>query len=55
MASAIKTPWLFKLGAASMLTLVGLGARYGHRGRLDEDATSLFNKAQLYHLNNSTS
>jgi hypothetical protein len=36
-----------------MIALIGLGARYGHAGRLDQDSVSLFNKAQFYHLINS--
>ena len=32
-----------------------MGARYGHTGRLDEDGTALFQKAQLYNISNGTS
>jgi hypothetical protein len=54
MSVNIKYSWIFKLGCLSMVSLIGIGARYGHRGKLDEDSTALFNKAQLYHLSNST-
>ena len=41
---------MWKLACASMISLIGLGARYGHQGRLTYEANQLFNKAQLYHL-----
>ena len=55
MASNIKFNWIFKLGCLSMVGLIGVGAAYGHKGRLDEQSTAYFNKAQLYHLINSIS
>jgi hypothetical protein len=53
MAANLRFNWIFKLGCFSMVALIGLGARYGHRGKLDEEGTKYFNKAQLYHLINS--
>lgn len=47
--------WMFKLGCLSMFTLVALGARYGHRGKLGEEGSKYFQKAQLYHMANSNS
>ena len=44
----------FKLACLSMLSGVVMGARYGHTGRLDEDSTALFQKAQLYNMGNGT-
>lgn len=49
----LKFNWIFKFGCLSMISLIGLGARYGHQGRLSPESTTLFNKAQLYHLINS--
>lgn len=55
----MKTPfntrynWVFKIGCLSMFALVALGARYGHRGKLDDEGVALFTKAQTYHLANS--
>jgi hypothetical protein len=42
----------FKLACLSMLSGVVLGAKYGHTGRLDQDSTALFQKAQLYNMSN---
>lgn len=53
MAANLRFNWIFKLGCFSMVALIGLGARYGHRGKLDEEGISYFNKAQLYHVINS--
>ncbi len=53
MSVNLKYSWIFKLACASMFSLIGIGAKYGHKGKLDADQTALFNKAQLYHLLNS--
>ena len=53
MSGNIKFNWIFKLGCVSMTSLIALGAAYGHKGKLDEDGTVYFNKAQMYHLMNS--
>lgn len=45
---------LWKLGCASTVALIGMGAKFGHTGRLDADGVALFNKAQVYHLLSST-
>ena len=42
----------FKLACLSMLSGGILGAKYGHTGRLDEESTALFQKAQLYNMSN---
>jgi hypothetical protein len=42
--------YLWRFGGLSTVALIMLGAKYGHTGRLDQDSTSLFNKAQFYHL-----
>lgn len=55
MSVNLKYSWIFKLGCASMFTLIGIGAKYGHRGKLNPEQTNLFYKAQLYHLMNSIS
>ena len=44
---------LFKMGCLGMLTFLGMGARYGHTGTLEQNSTTLFHKAQLYHFANS--
>jgi hypothetical protein len=49
----IKFNWLFKLGCASMGSIVLLGARFGHVGQLSEEGAVMFNKAQLYNMSNS--
>ena len=48
----ISTPWLFKLGSATMLSVMGLGAAFGHAGRLSEVGSNMFMKAQLYNTTN---
>ena len=53
MSANIRFNWIFKLGCASMFSLIGVGAAYGHKGKLDEQGTMYFNKAQIYHLINS--
>ena len=53
MSANIKFNWIFKLGSLSMFSLVAIGARYGHKGKLDETGTAYLNKAQIYHLVNS--
>ena len=53
MSVNLRYSWIFKLGCASMFALIGIGAKYGHKGRLEDDQVALFNKAQLYHLINS--
>ena len=53
MSANIKFNWIFKLGSLSMFSLIGIGAAYGHKGKLDETGTAYFNKAQIYHLINS--
>lgn len=53
MSANIKFNLIFKLGCASMFSLIAMGARYGHKGKLDEDGAALFHKGQLYHLTNS--
>jgi len=50
---SIKNKWLFQLACASMTLGVCLGAKYGHKGQLDEDSENLFNKTMLYNLSNS--
>jgi hypothetical protein len=51
---SIKSRWLFRLACGSMAVGVGLGARYGHKGQLDEEGENLFGKSMLYNLTNST-
>lgn len=48
----ITSPFLFKLGCLSMLSVIGLGAAYGHAGRLSEVGTPIFAKTQLYNTTN---
>lgn len=35
MSVNVRFSWLFKLGCASMLSLIALGAKYGHKGKLE--------------------
>ena len=53
MSANLRYSWIFKLGCASMFSFIGIGAMFGHKGKLDPDQTALFNKAQIYHLVNS--
>ena len=53
MSANLKYSWIFKLACASMFSFIGIGAKFGHKGKLDADQTALFNKAQIYHLVNS--
>ena len=46
----VKRNIFFKLGCVGMITLIALGAKYGHTGALDEQGVAFFQKAQLYHL-----
>ncbi len=55
MSINLRFNWIFKFGCLSMFSFIALGARYGHKGKLDEDGTALFHKGQLYHLANSIS
>jgi hypothetical protein len=48
----ITSPLLFKLGCAGMLSVMALGAKYGHAGRLAEPGAAMFMKAQLYNVTN---
>ena len=49
----MRMDWIFKLGCISMISLIGIGARYGHTGQLTPVGTQQFNKAQFYHFVNS--
>lgn len=51
----IASPFMFKLGCAGMLSVLGLGAAYGHAGRLSETGSAMFMKGQLYNVTNGTS
>lgn len=53
MSVNLRYSWIFKLGCASMFALIGIGAKFGHKGKLEDDQAALFNKAQFYHLINS--
>ena len=48
----IRFNWLFKTACVSMLGGVVMGARYGHVGQLDEDSSTLLQKAQLFNATN---
>lgn len=54
MSVNVRFSWVFKLACASMFSFVALGAKYGHKGRLEEDGLAWLHKAQIYHLTNST-
>lgn len=48
----VNSPLLFKLGCAGMLSVLGLGAAFGHAGKLSENGSNMFMKAQLYNVTN---
>lgn len=48
----IASPLLFKVGCATMLSVLGLGAAFGHAGRLSEIGSPMFMKGQLYNVTN---
>jgi len=48
----ITSPILFKLGCVGMLSVMGLGAAFGHAGRLSETGSTMFMKGQLYNVTN---
>ncbi len=50
----IASPLLFKVGCATMLSVLGLGAIYGHEGKLSEKGSKMFMKGQLYNVTNGT-
>lgn len=54
MSVNLRFSWVFKFGCLSMFSLIAMGARYGHKGKLDEESFTLFQKGQFYHLTNSS-
>lgn len=53
MSANLRANIIFKVGCLSMFSFVALGARFGHKGQLEEEGQVLFQKGQLYHLTNS--
>ncbi len=49
---AIASTILFRAGCAGMISVLVLGAAFGHAGKLSDNGTSMFMKGQLYNVTN---
>ncbi len=48
----LSSPILFRIGCACMVSVMLMGARFGHSGQLSENGSTMFMKAQLYNISN---